>query len=250
MHSVFLDVLILLDIFTKREVSKMSNCIERNRATLSIVNDGSLMRSTDEKNRANLNLSADGTQVKEIVVDADLKIRGDKAGRVRLTISIATGKVDVEVSDAAGQFFGRNNIDLTVNGEKNPEISYEKQRSLKKIYTDENIARKGEAILADDLRYEIGGRLKELREANGVKQKEMCKKFPASVPSDVSAYCKWERGANSVPIYFLRELAEKWHVDLNWLILGTPMVMPTLPPNVADAIATLEQYKRNCQFGK
>ena len=228
----------------------MSNCIERNRATLSIVNDGSLMRSTDEKNRANLNLSADGTQVKEIVVDTDLKIRRDKAGSVKLTINIATGKVDVEVSNATGQFFGRTNIDLTVNGEKPPKISYEKQRSLKKIYTDENIERKGKAILADDLRVEIGKRLQELREARGLQRKEMRKKLPASVPSDVSAYYKWEDGQHAVSIQFLRELAEKWHVDLNWLILGTPMVMPTLPPNVADAIATLEQYKRNCQFGK
>ena len=228
----------------------MSNFIERNRAILSIVNDGSLMRSTDEKNRANLNLSADGTQVKEIVVDADLKIRGDKAGRVRLTINIATGKVDVEVSDAAGQFFGRNNIDLTVNGEKNPEISYEKQRSLKKIYTDENIERKGKAILADDLRVEIGGRLKELRKSFGLEQGPMVKKFPYTLPQKQGGYSKWENGINAVSIYFLRELAEKWHVDLNWLILGTPMVMPTLPPNVADAIATLEQYKRNCLNGK
>ena len=49
---------------------------------------------------------------------------------------------------------------------------------------------------------------------------------------------------------FLRQLAEKWNVDLNWLVLGTPMDTPSLTDDVRNAIKVLEEYRRSCDNRK
>lgn len=229
----------------------MLNSIEQadTNNSLSIVNTGTLSASTGDKAAAQLILGSDGKEVKKIAAETKLTAKREVVGSVKLTINIGTGKLDVEVADAANSFFGRANVDLTVDGEKVPEIDYQRRYMDDEIFSDASVARLGEQGLTTAVNIDVGERLKQLRLQHHLTQKEMRDKFTRTTPQKADAYCKWERGVNAIPIDFLRQVSECWDVDLNWLIRGTPIVKPMLTPDVINAITALEDFKRECQFG-
>jgi transcriptional regulator with XRE-family HTH domain len=62
----------------------------------------------------------------------------------------------------------------------------------------------------------IAGRLKEIRTKSGLMQKD----FAASLNTSYSVISDIERGAREPSRQILIALAEKYNVDLNWLLLG------------------------------
>lgn len=63
----------------------------------------------------------------------------------------------------------------------------------------------------------FGNRLKEARTKTNMTQKEVCGKLNIPSVQTLSAY---ERGINSPTIFTLRELAELYHVSIDWLVYG------------------------------
>lgn len=64
---------------------------------------------------------------------------------------------------------------------------------------------------------DIGVRLKQAREAAGLKQKEVCEELNIPKTQTISSY---ERGVNNPPVETLGELAKLYKVSTDWLIFG------------------------------
>ena len=95
---------------------------------------------------------------------------------------------------------------------------------------------------------DFGNRLTELREKHKLTQPEMMRQFDESTPLSSPGYSRWENGTSQPDIAFLKQLHDKWRVDLNWLIAGDEHFVPDLPFEVQEAIRVLDDYKRKCIF--
>lgn len=104
--------------------------------------------------------------------------------------------------------------------------------------------------MQQDARREFGNRLTELREKHDLSQPEMMRVFAESTPLTTSGYSRWENGHTSPDIAFLKQLHDKWKIDLNWLIAGDENFVPELPIEVQTAIRVLGDFKRDCIFRK
>ncbi len=67
-----------------------------------------------------------------------------------------------------------------------------------------------------DLKQSIGKRIREVREAEGLKQEELAK-LTDITPPQISFY---ENGINAPSVLFMEQLSLKFNVDLTWLVTG------------------------------
>lgn len=67
-----------------------------------------------------------------------------------------------------------------------------------------------------DLKIDIGKRLREFRESLGLSQKEFVKNLSVKP----AAWSSYENGTSYPPAPVMYELAEKYSLDLNWLVSG------------------------------
>ena len=67
----------------------------------------------------------------------------------------------------------------------------------------------------------IGGRIRELREASGIGQKELAAEFFLSNKSVISAY---ERETRTLPIDVLLKYSERFQVSTDWILKGVDEV--------------------------
>ncbi|SCY16006.1 helix-turn-helix domain-containing protein [Butyrivibrio sp. INlla14] len=67
----------------------------------------------------------------------------------------------------------------------------------------------------------IGGRIRELREASGIGQKELAAEFFLSNKSVISAY---ERETRTLPIDVLLKYSERFRVSTDWILKGVDEV--------------------------
>ncbi len=63
---------------------------------------------------------------------------------------------------------------------------------------------------------EIGQRLKEWRNKQGLTQQELAQKLGVARQTIAS----WEIGRTDIPNWALKKLKEEFNLDLNWLIAG------------------------------
>ena len=100
-----------------------------------------------------------------------------------------------------------------------------------------------------DAKREVGNRLTEIREKRNLTQLELICQFTTS-PQTISGYSRWENGTSEPSVAFLKQLHESWGIDLNWLIAGDCAFVPNLPIDVRNAIAVLDDFRRDCIFRK
>lgn len=91
----------------------------------------------------------------------------------------------------------------------------------------------------------VGGRLKELREARNVTQEEMTEIFYPLAPTTVSGYSRIESGDREPSIALLVMIADVWDEDLHWLLTGENKERPLLPVDVRTAMSVIADYCQN-----
>ena len=88
---------------------------------------------------------------------------------------------------------------------------------------------------------ESGKRIKNLRKLHGFTQEALAEKLHVS-PSHIG---KIETGSNGISIDFLIEVAELFHVSLDYLILGKEPTNELLRHKTQEMIAFLTEMERS-----
>ena len=221
-------------------------------------------------NNAKLTLSADGSRVTKITLNLHVVgLRGVLRAAETVIIDLDNGTVKGHVVDSSDVSLGEVNACITVDdADKIPTVSLKKQVKVKRIFDHANIANAEKLVevicakdtksdktkvrrdvLSKQVRQDVARRLLELREKRRFTQPQMVDEFSLTAP-DSTGYSRWENGGGRITLTFLRQLAEKWNVDLNWLVLGTPMDTPSLTDDVRNAIKVLEELRRSCDNRK
>lgn len=74
--------------------------------------------------------------------------------------------------------------------------------------------------VTSDILRGIGNRLVEIREKQGLTQKEVAQEFRVCQTITDTALSKWESGTNAVSIIYLLWFSQRFDVDLHWLMTG------------------------------
>ena len=105
---------------------------------------------------------------------------------------------------------------------------------------------KAEKTVAKNIEYryqaDIGNRLKECREQRGLTQDKMVEDFYPLAPMTKSGYSRIETGENQISLALLVMIAERWDIDLHWLLTGESRDRPTLPFEVRNAMQIIADY--------
>ena len=103
-----------------------------------------------------------------------------------------------------------------------------------------------EKTIAKDIknRYQmnVGDRLKKCREQRGITQDQMATEFYPLAPMSESGYSRIETGESAISLALLVMIAERWDIDLHWLLTSEERNHPALPPELLNAMNTIAAY--------